>query len=145
MKISVIYWSGSGNTEVMAKALYEGASENATASLLSVDKASVADALDCDVLALGCPAMGAEVLEEAEMEPFISKMEKKGVFGKPLVLFGSYDWGDGEWMRNWQDRMEKAGATLVHECIISRNAPEGNMLETLRDAGRTLGKSVKPA
>ncbi|MEL7609057.1 MAG: flavodoxin [Bacillota bacterium] len=129
MNINVIYWSGTGNTEAMAKHIQAGAqSAGASVALKHVSEASMAD-LECDVLALGCPAMGVEVLEEAEFEPFIASIEGS-VSGKKLALFGSYGWGDGEWMRSFDERMKNAGATLVCESLIVNEAPAGAQCET---------------
>jgi len=107
MKTAVIYWSGTGNTEAMAKAVAEGAG----AECYAVSEFS-GDVADYDRLAFGCPAMGAEELDDSEMEPFFASIEGK-LSGKTIALFGSYGWGDGEWMRNWADRAQAAGATLV--------------------------------
>ena len=137
MKISIVYWSGTGNTEAMAKAIEEGAkSAGAEVTLKSVDKASDSDVLNADLAVLGCPSMGDEVLEESEFEPFIESIEKK-VSGKKLALFGSYDWGDGQWMRDWTKRMQGAGATLVAESLTVNNAPEGDELEKCKTFGKT--------
>ena len=101
MSISVVYWSGTGNTQAMAEAIGEGIeSAGAQANVISVDQASVDALAEEDVFALGCSAMGAEELEESEMEPFVAELEGE-VSGKKILLFGSYGWGDGEWMRNW--------------------------------------------
>ena len=108
MKVSIVYWSGTGNTEAMANAVVEGAKNaGAEVELLPVSGAS-ADILDRDALLFGCPAMGSEELEESEFEPFFSSVEGS-LSGKKVGLFGSYDWGDGEWMRTWQQRVETAG------------------------------------
>ena len=124
MQINIIYWSGTGNTEAMAKLIQEGAeSAGATVALKNVSSASPDD-INCDVLVLGCPSMGAEVLEESEFEPFIVSIEGL-ISGKKLALFGSYGWGDGQWMREWDERMKAAGAELVAESLIVNEAPEG--------------------
>lgn len=139
MSVSVVYWSGSGNTEAMANAVAEGiAAAGGEANLLTVDQASV-DALASEAaFALGCPAMGAEVLEESEMEPFVEELEGK-VSGKKILLFGSYGWGDGEWMRNWADRMKEAGAVLVEEeGLIANDYPDDEALEALKAAAKAL-------
>ena len=107
MRSAVIYWSGTGNTEQMAAAVAEGAG----AELFSVSDFS-GNIDDYDRVAFGCPAMGAEELEDGEFEPFFSSVEGK-LSGKTIALFGSYGWGDGEWMRNWTDRCKNAGATVV--------------------------------
>lgn len=129
MQINIIYWSGTGNTEAMANFIKEGAeSAGATVTLKNVSDASISD-IECDVLCLGCSSMGNEVLEESEFEPFVTSIEKS-VNGKQLALFGSYGWGDGEWMRDWDERMKAAGATLVCESLIVNEAPSGDECKT---------------
>ena len=139
MSVSVVYWSGSGNTEAMANAVAEGiAAAGGEANLLTVDQASVDSLAGEAAFALGCPAMGAEVLEESEMEPFVEELEGK-VSGKKVLLFGSYGWGDGEWMRNWADRMKEAGAVLVEEeGIIANDYPDDEAIEALKVAAKAL-------
>ncbi len=133
MKTAVIYWSGTGNTEAMAKAVAEGAGVDAVA--VSDFSGSVGD---YDALALGCPAMGAEVLEEDEFEPFFTGIESK-LSGKKVFLFGSYGWGDGEWMRNWQERVTAAGAALVGDGGYTVNeAPSDDDLAKLKAIGAKL-------
>jgi flavodoxin short chain len=140
MQINIIYWSGTGNTEAMANLIAEGAQgAGATVTLTEVSSADAATALNDDVLALGCPSMGAEVLEEAEFEPFIASIEGN-VSGKKLALFGSYGWGDGQWMRDWTERMEKAGATLVAESLIVNDAPSGEAEQRCRDFGAAIAR-----
>ena len=140
MQINIIYWSGTGNTEAMAKLIMEGAQgAGATVALEEVASADVSAALSADVLALGCPSMGSEALEEDEFEPFISAIEDK-VNGKKLALFGSYGWGDGEWMRDWSERMEKAGATLVTESLIVLEAPSGESAQQCTAFGAAIAK-----
>ena len=141
MSISVVYWSGTGNTQAMAEAIGEGIeSAGAQANVISVDQASVDALAEEDVFALGCSAMGAEELEESEMEPFVAELEGK-VSGKKILLFGSYGWGDGEWMRDWADRMKNAGAQLIREeGIIANDAPEDDVLEELKEAGKELAE-----
>ena len=125
MQINIIYWSGTGNTEAMANYIKEGAeSAGAAVSIKNVSSASTAD-IECDVLCLGCPSMGAEVLEESEFEPYVASIEGS-VSGKRVALFGSYGWGDGEWMRDWNERMKKAGAVLVTESLIVNEVPNGD-------------------
>lgn len=141
-KVSVIYWSGTGNTETMAKAIAEGAKiDDVQVSLLNVNDASCDDVKNSDSLALGCPSMGTEVLEEAEMEPFVESIESL-VKGKKLVLFGSYGWGDGEWMRNWVERMENCGASLVEdEGLIANYEPNDEILGKCKELGEKLSKA----
>jgi flavodoxin short chain len=137
-KISVIYWSGTGNTEKMADAIANGAkSEGTTVSLIPVGNATIEDVSSSDAVALGCPSMGAEVLEESEMEPFVASIEN-AISGKELVLFGSYGWGDGEWMRDWNNRMESYGANLLEEGLIINETPDDSGLEKCKALGSLL-------
>lgn len=123
-KVAVIYWSGTGNTQQMADAVAEGAKgAGAEVSVFSVSEISAADAAAYDHLALGCPAMGGEVLEESEFEPFFSELEGS-LSGKKVVLFGSYDWGDGQWMRDWQQRTVQAGAQMPADGLIVNLTPD---------------------
>ncbi len=135
MKIAVIYWSGTGNTEAMAKAVAEGAG----AELFSVSEFS-GDVADYDRLAFGCPAMGAENLEEGEFEPFFTDNEGK-LSGKKVALFGSYGWGDGEWMRQWADRVTADGAELVNgEGLIVNETPDDSALADCKALGAKLAE-----
>ena len=141
MQIAVIYWTGSGNTELMAQAVAEGAREaGAAVSLTPVAGINADTAAGYDRLALGCPAMGAEVLEEGEFEPFFTALEGK-LSGKKVALFGSYGWGDGQWMREWQERTEKAGAVLCGEGLIVNEAPDEAGLESCRALGARLASA----
>jgi flavodoxin short chain len=138
MKIAIIYWSGTGNTESMAKLIAEGASgAGAEIYVSEVGKLDHPKSTEAEVLVLGCPAMGAEVLEESEFEPFIAHIEPK-LSGRKLALFGSYDWGDGQWMRDWTERMQKAGAVLVAESLIVNNAPNGASAEQCKAFGAKI-------
>ena len=140
-KVSIVYWSQTGNTEAMANMLAKGVEEaGASAEVIEVSDASASDLLAQPAFALGCPAMGVEELEDSVFEPFISEIES-GLSGKKVVLFGSYDWGDGEWMRTWQERMEKAGAVIVTGAgIIANNAPDSDAEASLKAAGAELAK-----
>lgn len=133
MKVKIVYWSGTGNTEAMANAIAEGASgAGAEVEISSVDGAS--EALDCDVLILGCPAMGSESLEESEFEPYYSAIKDK-LKGKKLALFGSYDWGDGEWLRTWQEDAESVGAVMIAEGLAVNNTPDEEGLLLCKELG----------
>ena len=135
MKTAVIYWSGTGNTEAMAKAVAEGAG----AELFTVSEFS-GSVEDYDAIAFGCPAMGAEMLEESEFDPFFTEIESR-LSGKKVGLFGSYGWGDGEWMRNWETRVESDGAVLVGgEGVIANDAPSDDDLEKCKALGKALAE-----
>lgn len=137
-QISIIYWTGSGNTEQMANLISEGIKEKGnTVKLITVGDARLEDVTEADIVLLGSPAMGAEVIEEAEMEPFVESI-KSEVEGKVLGLFGSYDWGDGEWMENWADRMASYGAKVFERGCIAHLYPEGEDEEKCRDYGRRI-------
>ena len=139
MSISVVYGSGTGKSQAMAEAVAEGIREGgAEAVLMEVGNADAAALAEEKAFALGCPSMGAEQLEESEMEPFVEALEPL-VSGKTILLFGSYGWGDGEWMRDWADRMKNAGAVLIREeGIITNEAPDDEALEECRAAGKEL-------
>ena len=139
MSISVVYWSGTGNTQAMAEAVVEGIkAAGQEAELLEVGNADAKIVAAVDALALGCPAMGAEVLEESEMEPFVEELESY-VSGKKILLFGSYGWGDGEWMRSWVERMTAAGAKMAEpEGVIANETPGSDDLDACKAAGAKL-------
>ena len=141
-KIAVVYWSGTGNTEAMAKAVLEGAKEKgAEAVLLTSDEFDVSMMDSYDAIAFGCPAMGAEVLEEDEFEPMFASCESK-LSGKRIALFGSYGWGDGEWMRTWVADMESVGARVLGgEDAICQEAPNEEAQEACIDLGKDLAKA----
>ena len=141
-KMAVIYWSMTGNTQAMAEAIADGAREaGAQADLFSVDQVTVDQALEYDKLALGCPAMGAEVLEEAEFEPFFTALEGR-LGGKRVALFGSYGWGDGQWMRDWVERTQSTGANLLdEEGLMVNETPDAEALEVCRNLGARLANA----
>lgn len=122
MKKAVIYWSGTGNTAAMASAIAAGMGEGT--ELYSVDQFT-GDIAEYDKIAFGCPAMGDEVLEEGEFDPFFSSIEGK-LGGKKVALFGSYGWGDGQWMRDWAERTTKAGANLYDDGLMVNGFPDGD-------------------
>ena len=138
MAIIVAYWSGTGNTEKGAELIAEGIREGGKeAQVVNVEQFAPEGLKDCPVFALGCPAMGAEVLEEETMEGFVTAVEGFAS-GKKIGLFGSYGWGDGEWMRDWIARMENAGATVYGgEAAIYMNEPDGAE-EDLKALGKEL-------
>jgi flavodoxin short chain len=138
-KVLIAYWSGGGNTEAMAKQIAKGAEEGgAEVTVKPVESVTPEAVKEADALAFGCPAMGAEVLEEDQMEPFISKLSEAEVGGKPLGLFGSYDWGDGQWMRDWAERMKGLGAKLDGEGLITQLAPDADSLAKCLELGKRL-------
>ena len=139
MKAAIIYWSSTGNTEMMAKAIEEGAkAAGADVEIMEMGDTSPADALAYDVLCLGSPAMGDEELEEDEVEPFFAELEK-GLSDKKVALFGSYDWGDGEWMRLWYDRAKDAGAQMIQEeGLIANLEPDEEAIENCKALGAKL-------
>ena len=138
-KVTIVFWSQSGNTESMANAVAEGVTAaGKEAVVVDVASASLDDLKAAKGFAMGCPAMGAEVLEEGEMEPFVCDVEGFAA-GKTIALFGSYGWGDGQWMRDWVDRMTAAGATVVNgEGVICQEAPDDAALDACKDLGKQL-------
>lgn len=137
-KVAVIYWSGTGNTQMMADAVVEGAkAAGADVSVFGPSELNGISVGEYDGIAFGCPAMGAEVLEETEFEPMFSEVE--GSLGsKKVALFGSFGWGDGQWMRDWEERVQSAGANLATESVMANNAPGENELEECKMLGRAI-------
>lgn len=140
MKIAIVYWSGTGNTEAMAQAVAEGVHRaGAEAALLTSDEFGAGQAADYDAFAFGFPAMGAEVLEEDSFEPMFTACEG-ALAGKRAALFGSYGWGDGEWMRAWEERCAGDGISLATESVICLETPDDDALNRCRDLGAALAQ-----
>lgn len=137
-KAIIVYWSSTGNTEAMANAIAEGVkAAGGTPELVFVDSVNVDELLAQPAIAIGCPAMGAEELDES-VDSFVTEIEGK-VSGKNILLFGSYDWGDGEWMRLWVERMQNAGANIIGgEGIIANLEPDEDAKAALEAAGKQL-------
>lgn len=141
-KIYVVYWSQSGNTMAMADAIGKGIEEaGKAAEVIEVGTVNADVLKDAKAFALGSPAMGVEVIEESEMDPFVEEVEKFAK-GKQIALFGSYGWGDGEWMRNWTDRMSTAGADVLSgEGLICQDAPDDDTLAQCIAIGKQLAQA----
>ncbi len=136
--IAVVYWSGTGNTQLMAEAVLEGALQaGAQGKLFTSAEFSPAAVEEYSAIAFGCPSMGAEQLEETEFEPMFMDCEP-ALRGKKIALFGSYGWGDGEWMRNWENTCAEDGAVLVGESVICNGAPDENTREECLALGAAL-------
>ena len=138
MKVAVVFWSGSGNTEVMAESVAQGArSAGAEVDLLKPVQFKSETINSYDAFAFGCPAMGDKVLEEDKFDPMFTAVESD-LEGKKAALFGSYGWGDGLWMRNWEDRAREDGINLVHASVIANEYPSDEDLNECKDLGRSL-------
>jgi flavodoxin short chain len=138
MKTAVVFWSGTGNTEAMANAVADGMKERgAEVSVLGPSEFTADKFAEFDAVAFGCPAMGNEVLEESEFDPMFTGIEGS-LSGKKIALFGSFGWGDGEWMRNWEDRCKAAGANLVCESVMVNDAPDSDGVESCKKLGAAL-------
>lgn len=139
-KIAVVYWSGTGNTEAMASAVVGGVKgAGAECDLLICAEFDAGKVADYDAIAFGCPAMGAEVLEEGEFEPMFTGCLPV-LKDKKIALFGSYGWGDGEWMRNWEESCREAGAVLACDSVIVNDAPDEEGEENCRKLGAVLAE-----
>ena len=126
--VTIVYWSGTGNTEAMAEAVAEGVRQGGgEVTLLNVSEADES-VLDSAVVLFGCPAMGAEELEDGEFEPYFAGLEDK-LAGKKVGLFGSYEWAEGEWMRTWQARCEADGANMIADGLIAYSTPDNEAIE----------------
>ena len=132
-KVAVVFWSATGNTETMANCVAEGAN----GTIVPCGEMNAAKLAEFDAVAFGCPAMGAEQLEESEFEPMFTACEGR-LSGKNIALFGSYGWGDGEWMRSWESRCNDDGANLACESVICNEAPDDDALAACRELGASL-------
>ena len=136
-KVAIVFWSATGNTETMANCIAEGA--GAAATIVPCAEMDAAKLGGYDVVAFGCPAMGAEQLEESEFEPMFAGLEGS-LNGKKVALFGSYGWGDGQWMRDWEKDCDDAGIQLVCESVICCETPDDAVLEACRAMGKVLAE-----
>jgi len=138
-KVAIVFWSATGNTETMANCIAEGA--GAAAAIVPCAEMDAAKLGEYDVVAFGCPAMGAEQLEESEFEPMFAGLEGS-LNGKKVALFGSYGWGDGQWMRDWEERTDRAGGTVCQgEGLILHETPDESGLDRCRALGAALAAS----
>lgn len=139
-KIAIVYWSGTGNTEAMANLVAEGVrTEGDTADLFEAASFSANDAKEYDAIGFGCPSMGAEELEDSEFQPMFDSV-KPQLGEKGIVLFGSYDWGDGEWMRNWEEECRNEGFLLLADSVITQDAPDSDSEARCIALGAALAK-----
>ena len=137
-KIAVVYWSGTGNTEAMANSVLEGIKEAGAEGTLYTASEFGADMMDgFDAIAFGCPSMGSEQLEDSEFEPMFNSCESK-LNGKKIALFGSYGWGDGEWMRNWEETCQNDGAVMACDFVICNDVPDDEALAACHALGKAL-------
>lgn len=136
-KVAVVYWSGTGNTETMAEFIADGVKENGNdAVIFTAGEFNSSNVSEFDAIAFGCPSMGSEELEESEFEPMFSSVESS-LGGKKIALFGSYGWGDGEWMRNWEERVSNLGVTLTGTLIVNET-PDDDAKNECISLGKTL-------
>jgi len=137
-KVAVVYWSGTGNTEAMANAVLDGIKEaGAEGALFTPGEFDSSKVGEFDAIAFGCPSMGAEQLEEAEFEPMFNELESS-LSGKKVALFGSYGWGDGEWMRNWDEQIRADGAIIATDFVICNDAPDEDAIAACKALGAAL-------
>ena len=137
-KVAVVYWSGTGNTEMMANEVAAGAkAAGAEVSVFTPDTFTADKMDEFDALAFGCPAMGAEELEDTEFEPMFNDCRAK-LSGKKIALFGSYGWGDGEWMQTWEGSCKDDGAELACESVSCTEEPD----DEAKAACQALGKAL---
>ena len=137
-KVAVVYWSGTGNTEAMASAVVDGVREGgAKAELFTASEFDASMLSSFDAVAFGCPSMGSEQLEDSEFEPMFNSCEGD-LGGKKIALFGSYGWGDGEWMRTWEETCREDGAVLACDCVICNDAPDAEAESACEEMGKAL-------
>ncbi|MBR3309063.1 MAG: flavodoxin [Lachnospiraceae bacterium] len=136
--VAVVYWSGTGNTQAMAEAVADGArAKGADVSIFEAYKFGPDMVSGFDGIAFGCPAMGSEVLEEDEFDPMFTSVEGS-LSGKKVALFGSYGWGDGTWMRDWEDRCASSGISLSAESVMANETPGAEELDACKALGASL-------
>ena len=142
-KIAVVFWSSTGNTQAMADSVMDGITQAGAEGTLITAVEFSADMMDnYDAIAFGCPSMGSEELEESEFAPMFESCEAK-LNGKKIALFGSYGWGDGQWMRDWVDRMSSAGATVLNgEGLICNETPDSDVLADCENLGKQLAANA---
>ncbi|WP_432718558.1 flavodoxin [Pectinatus frisingensis] len=142
-KIAIVYWSASGNTKQMADAIADGI--NRTGEVVEIFSAAdfpIERVVEFEKIAFGCPAMGVEELEQDEFEPVFTELEMH-LTGKIIALFGSYDWGDGEWMRTWQHRINDDKAVLFEgKGIIVHGTPNKDDKQLCRAFGQRLAQEM---
>lgn len=139
-KVAIVYYSGTGNTEEMANAVLNGVSSAGAEGKLILAQFFKTEMFDLyDAVGFGCPSMGVEELEEDYFEPMFSSLENK-LENKPIALFGSYGWGDGEWMRSWEERVLSRGAKLVSESVIAIENPDTEAVEACKALGKALAQ-----
>lgn len=136
--MKIVYWSGTGNTEKMATLIAEGITQGGkVVEVINVSDGNENIFNDEELIILGCPSMGDEVLEEGDFEPFIESISSK-ISGKKVALFGSYGWGDGKWMRDWEEKMISYGCQSVVDPLTVENEPEGSSEDECIKFGKTL-------
>ncbi len=139
-KVAVVFWSGTGNTEQMANVLADAIVEaGAEVKVFTASEFSAAEVANYDAIAFGCPAMGNEELEDSEFQPMFDGC-KPELKGKPIALFGSYSWAEGEWMRTWEADCVADGLTLVGSPVICFEAPDDEGVENLKKLAAELAK-----
>ena len=137
-KVAIVYWSGTGNTAAMAEAVADGAKQKgAETSVFTAAEFSGDMVKNFDAIAFGCPSMGSEELEDREFQPMFEGC-KPYLKEKKIALFGSYGWGDGEWMRNWEENCLSEGFTLVSDCVICNEAPDDDAVSACKALGEAL-------
>ena len=137
-KVAVVYWSGTGNTEAMANKVAEGAkAAGAEVEVISADDFDGTDISGFDGVAFGCPAMGDEELEDSVFQPVFEACEAKLV-GKKVALFGSYGWGDGEWMRSWEEKCQNDGVALAVDSVICNEDPDDEAQAACIELGKAI-------
>lgn len=137
-KVAIVFWSSTGNTQQMAELIESGAKEaGAQVNVFAPNEFSAEKIDEFDTIAFGCPSMGAEQLEEDEFEPMFLDVKEK-LNGKKIALFGSYGWGDGEWMRTWEEDCSSVGAILISESVICNESPDDEAISKCRELGKKL-------
>ena len=137
-KVAIVYWSGTGNTEEMANKVAEGAkAAGAEVEVISADDFDGTDIISFDCVSFGCPAMGDEELEDSVFQPVFEACEPK-LAGKKVALFGSYGWGDGDWMRSWEEKCQNDGVALAVDSVICNEEPDDEAQAACIELGKAI-------
>ena len=140
--MKIVYYSLSGNTKRMAELISDGIKMSGKdVELIDFESTSAEEIINEEIIILGCPSQGVESLEESTVEPFVESLEGK-ISGKKIALFGSYGWGDGEWMKDWEERMESYGGKLISEGLIINEMPEDENEQVCIDFGKMIAESI---
>lgn len=138
-KISIIYWSNGGNVEVLANTMADELEQaGVNVCIKHVSDADVSDVIEADAVAFGSPSMDNNRIEQQEMEPFINEFKLLPINGKKAVLFGSYGWDDGQFIKNWVVRMKDYGFNVLGDLAVKESPTDDDIEEAKKLAKKLI-------